>query len=89
MSTPTHAQDAARATVVPQPRRPADPPVDRTADEDAGHRSGNRQTAEDEPLGLFGRHAWLVPATGIALVLATFLAMVLLTWAAGGTTPFD
>ena len=84
MSTPTHARDTARA-VVPQPRRPADPPVAG----DAGHRSGNRQAAEDEPVGLFGQHPWLVPATGVAMVFAVFLAMVLLTWAAGGGTPFD
>ena len=87
MSTPTPARDTerARTSAVPRPRPPADPSVD----EDAGHRSGNRQTAETEPLGVFGRHPWLVPATGIACVVAVFVAMGLLTWAAGGGTPFD
>lgn len=88
MSTPIHARGTARA-VVPQPRPSIDPPVDRMVDADPGHRSGNRQTAEDEPVGLFGQHPWLVPATGVAMVFAVFLAMVLLTWAAGGGTPFD
>ena len=84
MSTPTH--DTARAAVVvPSPRAPADPPVDA----EAGHRSGNRQTAEDEPLGMFGRHAWLIPALGVASTVAVFVAMILLTWIAGGGTPFD
>jgi hypothetical protein len=85
MSTPLSTGRPSTTAVVPQPRRPVDPPVD----PDVGHRSGNRQTAEDEPLGLFGQHPWLVPATGVAMVLAVFLAMVLLTWAAGGGTPFD
>ena len=84
MSTPTHARDTAHA-VVPQPRRPADPAVD----PDGGHRPGDGRTAGDEAAGLFGQHPWLVPATGVALVVATFVAMVLLTWAAGGGTPFD
>jgi hypothetical protein len=40
-------------------------------------------------MGLFERHGWLVPVVGIAAVVVVFVAMVLLTWAAGGTTPFD
>jgi hypothetical protein len=86
MSTPTHARDAdrARTAAVPSPRPAADPPV-----EDEDHRSGNRQAATDEPLGLFGRHAWLIPAVGVVSILVVFVAMVLLTWAAGGGTPFD
>ncbi|MBB3676304.1 hypothetical protein [Modestobacter versicolor] len=85
MSTPTHDTDRARTTaVVPAPRKAADPPVD-----DASHRSGNRQTSESEPLGMFGRHAWLIPALGVASTIAVFVSMILLTWIAGGGTPFD
>jgi hypothetical protein len=38
---------------------------------------------------MFGRHVWMTPAVAIACVVAVFVAMVLLTWAAGGGTPFD
>ncbi|WP_369136929.1 hypothetical protein [Modestobacter versicolor] len=84
MSTPARTDRTATAAV-PAPRQAADPPVD----EDLDHRSGNRQTAPSEPVGLFGRHAWLTPALGVACVLAVFVAMILLTWIAGGGTPFD
>jgi len=85
MSTPTPARDTdrARTTAVPRPRPPVEPPVEGAA---APQRE---QTAADETAGRFGRHPWLVPATAIACVVAVFLAMVLLTWAAGGGTPFD
>ena len=87
MSTPTHAGDAvqAPAAVIPQPRTSADPPVDASA----GRRSSNRQAAPTEPLGVFGRYPWLTPVLGVACVLAVFISMVLLNWAAGGGTPFD
>ena len=87
MSTPTHARDADRATasVIPQPRSSSDPPVDAFA----ALRSSNRQAAPVERAGAFGRHPWLTPAAGIACVIAVFVAMVLLNWAAGGGTPFD
>ena len=84
MSTPTHATDRA-TTQVPSPRRPADPHLAT----DAGHSPGDRETAQSQPLGMFDRHAWLIPALGIACVVAVFVSMVLLTWIAGGGTPFD
>jgi hypothetical protein len=92
MSTP-HRTDRTTSTV-PAPRQSADPPVGtgggRHADPaDVEHRSGNRQAAEDEPLGLFGRYAWLTPVLGVACTLAVFVSMILLTWIAGGGTPFD
>jgi hypothetical protein len=43
----------------------------------------------DEPVGLFGRFTWLTPVVGVACILAVFVAMVVLTWAAGGLTPFN
>lgn len=41
-----------------------------------------------EKAGVFEEHRWLIPVTVIASIVAAFLAMVLLTWAAGGGTPF-
>jgi len=75
MSTVTPTSQ--RTAVVPTPRTPADAELEPTPRE------------PEEPVGIFGRHAWLVPVTGIACVLAVFVAMVVLTWAAGGGTPFD
>jgi hypothetical protein len=86
MSTPTPARHAARATVtVPQPRPSADPPVDAAT----GSRSPDAPAEPTESVGVFGRHPWLVPVLGIACVIAVFVSMVLLNWAAGGGTPFD
>ena len=85
MSTPLHDTPRARTVAVPAPRQAADPPLD----PDVRMRPSNRQMAETEAVGLFGRHGWLVPAVGIACVVAVFVAMVLLTWIAGGGTPFD
>ena len=83
MSTPTPARDAVRtAAVVPQPRPSADPPVESARPDPA-------PSTYTEPVSIFGRHGWLVPATGIACVIAVFVAMVVLTWAAGGGSPFD
>jgi len=83
MSTPIPARDAARAAALPQPRPPADHSVSDTG-------PGPAQVAQpSEPVGLFARHAWLIPAGAIASVVAVFVAMVLLTWLAGGGTPFD
>jgi len=31
----------------------------------------------------------MIAATGIALVIGLFVAMIVLTWAAGGITPFN
>ena len=87
MSTSTHPLDtAAPATLlVPPPRQPAAPPVPATTEQE----SGNRQAGHEEAAGLFSRRAWLIPATGIGATVATFVSMVVLTWAAGGPTPFD
>jgi len=46
-------------------------------------------TAPAEHVGLYSRHPWLIPATGIGMTVATFVSMIVLTWAAGGPTPFD
>ena len=89
MSTPTHARDAVQTTVVPRPRRAAEPAPEAEPPAPPVAAPRPEETGAGEPAGLFARHAWLTPAAGIALVLATFLAMVLLTWAAGGGTPFD
>jgi hypothetical protein len=77
MSTATPAQH--RTVTVPAPRSPSDPEL----------QDAPRPAAPQEPVSIFGRHAWLVPVTGIACVVAIFVSMVLLTWAAGGGTPFD
>jgi hypothetical protein len=91
MSTPTHARRSGttRAAALPRPRPPVEPLAGPPAESPEARRSGNRQTSTDEPATLFGRHAWLVPAVTIACIVAVFVAMVLLTWLAGGTTPFD
>ena len=87
MSTPTSAGDTdrARSAVVPHPRRPADPPLPAREE---------RPPAVDgpevgEPVGLFARDAWLTPVVGIACIVAVFVAMIMLTWIAGGVTPFN
>jgi hypothetical protein len=85
VSTPTHARPAApvRPGFIPQPRRPADPPVHAPVGRPAGEADAGAGG------GLYGRHAWLIPATAIASIVAIFVAMILLTWAAGGGTPFN
>ena len=85
MSTPTPARDATGTAFVPSPRPAADPPVDAFARQ----RSSNRQADVTEPLGRFARYPWLTPALGVACTLAVFVAMIVLTWAAGGITPFN
>jgi hypothetical protein len=60
---------------------PVAAPVDRPSD--------GPPVAEDEPVGVFALHAWLVPVLGVACVLAVFVGMVVLTWVAGGITPFN
>ncbi len=84
MSTPTSARDTTGTAFVPSPRPAADPPVDAFA----AQRSSNRQADVTEPLGRFARYPWLTPALGVACTLAVFIAMIVLTWAAGGITPF-
>jgi hypothetical protein len=86
MSTPTSARDTDRlgTAFVPNPRRPSDPPLPATAEPSPAVRP-----EPDEPVGLFGRFTWLTPAAGIACTVAVFVAMFVLTWAAGGLTPFN
>ena len=38
----------------------------------------------DGKQGMFEKHGWLIPGVSIAAVIAVFVAMVLLTWAASG-----
>jgi len=87
MSTPTQPRETAPApsTFVPSPRRPADPPV-----QQAPPRVPQYSTWDGgEPSRVYGQHRWLIAATGVALVIALFVAMIALTWAAGGITPFN
>jgi hypothetical protein len=86
MSTPTSARDTDRVgtAVVPQPRRPSDPPLPATTE-----RPPAAGPEPDEPVGLFGRYVWLTPAAGIACTVVLFVAMIVLTWVAGGLTPFN
>jgi hypothetical protein len=42
-----------------------------------------------EPSRVFGQHRWVIAACGIGCTLAVFIAMIVLTWAAGGITPFN
>ena len=97
MSTPTHIGPAApaRPAVVPQPRPAAEQPVaepaaaERAVEPPAEAERVPTPSAGGERPGLFVRSAWLVPAGAIACIVAVFVAMVLLTWIAGGNTPFD
>lgn len=41
-----------------------------------------------EKLGLFQKHAWMVPATVVVSIIVAFGLMMLLNWAAGGGAPF-
>ncbi|WP_138759496.1 hypothetical protein [Modestobacter altitudinis] len=86
MSTPTSARDTDRVgtAVVPRPRRPSEPPLPATVDRPAA-----AGPEPDGPVGLFGRYSWLTAAAGIACTVAVFVAMIVLTWAAGGLTPFN
>ena len=42
-----------------------------------------------EKLGLFQKHAWMVPATVIVSIIVAFALMMILNWAAGGGAPFS
>ena len=84
MSTPTQPRpDTSARVVVPRPRPPVDAPVEPVA--------AAEPTAGPAPArpGMFERYPWLTPACGIAMVIAAFTAMILLTWLAGGGSPFD
>jgi len=87
MSTPTRPTSTTPAVpaLVPSPRQPADPPVQPEA-----KRVPEYPTWDGgQPSPLYGQHPWLVAVTGVFLVVALFTAMILLTWAAGGRTPFN
>jgi hypothetical protein len=83
MSTPTQPRSStlARRAAVPRPRAPVEP-LSTGAGPDQGQQV-------DHSVGMFDLHAWLVPALGIATTVAVFVSMVLLTWVAGGVTPFN
>jgi len=55
--------------------------------EPADHSAGQPSAADDGG-GIFVKHPWTVPAGTVVAVVVIFAAMVLLTWAAGGSTPF-
>ena len=83
MSTPTQPRSSAlaRQAAVPRPRAPVEPRSTVPAPDQGPQ--------VDHPAGMFDRHAWLVPALGIATTVAVFVSMILLTWVAGGVTPFN
>ena len=41
-----------------------------------------------EKVGAFQSHPWLVPFTVVLSIVLAFVAMIVLTWIAGGNTPF-
>jgi hypothetical protein len=87
MSTPTRPRHAApsRPAVVPSPRRPVEPST-----QTEPKRVPQFQTWDGgEPSRVFGLHRWTIAACGIGCTLAVFIAMIVLTWAAGGITPFN
>ena len=84
MSTESPHVTSTRPAFVPSPRQPAEPPSSAPAT--------SAPAADDgysEPEGVYGRHPWLVPATGVACIVAIFVAMMVLTLVAGGITPFN
>ena len=42
-----------------------------------------------EKTGVFEAHRWLTPVVVIGSIIAAFVAMIVLTWVAGGSTPFS
>ena len=84
MSTESPHVTSTRPAFVPSPRRPVEPtgqaPLDQPPAKDDDH---------VEQVGVYGRHPWLIPAAGVACVVAVFVAMVVLTMVAGGVTPFN
>jgi hypothetical protein len=84
MSTESPHVAPTRPAFVPSPRQPAEPPSSVPAPSPPATENGYA-----EPEGVYSRHPWLVPATGVACVLAIFVAMMLLTLLAGGITPFN
>jgi hypothetical protein len=87
MSTPTQPRTAAPAipAVIPSPRQPVEPST-----QTPSKRVPQYPTWDGgEPSRLYGMHPWMVAATGVALVIAVFVSMILLNWMAGGGSPFD
>ena len=90
MSTPTRPRHAApeapaAPAFVPSPRSPVEPTT-----QAAPKRVPQFDTWDGgEPSRVFGMHRWMIAVTGIACTVGVFLAMILLTWAAGGITPFN
>jgi hypothetical protein len=50
------------------------------------HDGSDGQAGEDA--GLFQSHFWLTPVTVVVSIVVLFVAMVVLTWAAGGGNVF-
>lgn len=84
MSTESPHIAPTRPAFVPSPRAPAEPPASAPVPAPP-----TTETPYAEPEGVYGRHPWLVPATGVACIVAIFVAMVVLTLLAGGITPFN
>jgi len=87
MTTPTQDGTAAptRPAFIPAPRQPAEAP----APAPAGPATVEEEDDYVPPVGVYGRHPWLVPVTGLAAIAAVFVAMLVLTVVAGGVTPFN
>lgn len=84
MSTESPHVTSTRPAFVPSPRQPVEPPSSAPATSAPAPDDGYA-----EPEGVYARHPWLVPATGIACIVAIFVAMMVLTLVAGGVTPFN
>lgn len=51
--------------------------------------SSDRSGDAGEKVGVFESHRWLVPVTVVLSIVLAFVAMIVLTWIAGGSTPFS
>jgi hypothetical protein len=85
MSTQTPPVAPTRPAFVPPPRRPFEPAARATVSRPPAQRTDDPV----EHVGVYGRHPWLIPVSGIACIVAVFVAMVVLTLVAGGITPFN
>jgi hypothetical protein len=81
MSTPSHT--SARHPLVERPPSTGTP----TGRDDRPDAEGDGGSA-GEQAGVYQSHPWLVPVTVIGSIIGAFVAMVLLTLAAGGGTLF-
>jgi hypothetical protein len=50
--------------------------------------SSDRSGDAGEKVGVFEAHRWLTPVTVVLSIVLAFVAMIVLTWIAGGSTPF-